>query len=133
MLAPEAIVAIPEGIAYATGTAQALLGPSGGYMLGSAAGYWNYARIATSYGYGAYQLAPRVYSLFQTLQVELTANEAYINTQVFLGRQGYIWEMEQTSGLPWWRTLRWELQLLADKDVDLIKVPAPVVSLPNVR
>jgi RHS repeat-associated protein len=126
--AAPAIASIPGGIAYAHGGAKALLGPTGGYVLGS----WpTYTRLAAAYGYAAYNLAPRFYNFYQSLQAELAANQGYIDMQVFLGRQGYIWEQE-SSQIPATRTLWWELQYLGRRGVDLTRIPKPDLTWPNV-
>jgi len=124
------VVAVPAGVAYAAGVGSALLGPGGGYVLG---GWPAYLRMAAAYGYGAYNIWPRVYNVFQALQVELTANQAYINTQIFLGRQAYAIEEEEGAVLPTTRTLWWELQHLAEKGKNVIYLPNPSITWPNVR
>jgi len=128
VVASPAIAAIPSGFAYANGAARALFGRAGGYVLGS----WpTYTRLATAYGYGAYNVGNRLYSLFQRLQVELASNQGYLDMQRLLDRQGYIWEQESTE-IPVYRTLWWELQYLGGKGIDLIRIPAPSITWPNV-
>lgn len=126
-----AAAAVPSAVAWTTGTARALLGATGDFVIGSYAGYWNYLRIAAAYGYGAYNLWMPIYNAFQRLGVAAIANEAYISTQIFLGRNAVMWE-EESENIPATRALWSELQQLIQQGVKLKRIPTPTITWPNV-
>jgi hypothetical protein len=77
----------PTAAAYATGWGYAAFGAGGGFVLGL---YPDYLDAAEQGELGTYNIPGGLYNFFESTGDAWTANEAYIDMQVFLGRQTYL-------------------------------------------
>jgi RHS repeat-associated protein len=117
-----AVTVGPTALAYATGWSYAAYGSASGFVLGL---YPAYLEAAEEGGFGAYNIPVRLYNFLQATGDAWTANQAYIDAQVFLGRQMYLAGPAVVSGTT---TLSLELQRMKElgiqpQDWILLRVP----------